>query len=322
MVQRATPASQAAAHPGAVSTTLRAKRCCTMERMDRRAELSAYLRSRRARIRPDEVGLPEGLGRRRVPGLRREELALLAGVSADYYVQLEQGRVGAVSDAVLDAVARALRLDDDERDHLHRLARPVPSRRRRRKRPRVRPGLQRLLDSFELHPAYVVGPGTEVLAWNRLACGVWADFDRLEPGQRNMARFVYLEESWRDLYDDWEAKADDVVAFLRFQAGHDPDDPDLAALVGELSVKSEEFRRRWAGQAVRDKTHGTVRLHNPIAGELELAWETFRAPGEDDQALIVYTAAPGSVSEAGLRVLSSWLADDSRIADHRERLAR
>ena len=289
--------------------------------MDRRSELGAYLRSRRARIRPDEVGLPEGIGRRRVPGLRREELAMLAGVSADYYVQLEQGRVGAVSESVLDAVARVLRLDDDERAHLHRLARPAPTRQRRRRRPRVRPGLQCLLDSLELHPAHVVGPGTEVLAWNRLACAVFADFDRLERERRNMARLVYFEETWRDLYDDWDAKADDVVAFLRFQAGHDPDDPELTALIGELSLKSEEFRHRWARQTVRDKTHGTVLLHNPIAGELDLGWETLRAPGEDDQSLIVYTAAPGSASEAGLRVLSSWVADDTQVTDLREPMA-
>ncbi|MFB9317578.1 helix-turn-helix transcriptional regulator [Cryptosporangium minutisporangium] len=277
--------------------------------MDRRTELGAYLRSRRARLRPSDVGLPPGIGSRRVPGLRREELALLAGVSVDYYVELEQGRAGAVSDVVLDALARALRLDDAERAHLANLARPEkPGRRRRAPRVSVRPGLRLLLDTFDGHPAYVVGPRTEVLAWSPLAAALFADFDALPPAHRCMARLVYLEESWQSLYTDWETKADDVVGFLRLQAGRLPDDPELAALIGELSIKSDAFRARWAAQNVREKTFGSVTLHHPAVGELDLSWESLRSPASADQTLVVYSAALGSPSEERLRMLASWHA--------------
>ncbi|WP_086055491.1 helix-turn-helix transcriptional regulator [Protofrankia coriariae] len=278
--------------------------------MDRRSELGAYLRSRRAQLRPQDVGLPGGLGHRRVPGLRREELALLAGVSVDYYIQLEQGRTGAISHVVLDAVARALRLDGSERDHLFHLARPAPARPHPPRAARgVRPALRQMLDSFGGSPAYIVGPHTEVLAWNPLACAVFADFPRLPPERRVKARLVYLDETWRDLYDDWEQKADDLVAYLRYQAGRDPDDPDLAALVGELSVKSEDFRRRWSRYVVRDKTHGTLRLNHPLVGPLDLSWETLRSTGEEHHVLIVYFAEPDSPSEGALRLLGSWQAE-------------
>lgn len=277
--------------------------------MDRRTELGAYLRSRRARLRPSDVGLPQGIGTRRVPGLRREELALLAGVSVDYYVELEQGRAGAVSDVVLDALARALRLDDDERAHLTNLARPAaPGRRRRTPRATVRPGLQLLLDTFGGHPAYVVGPRTEVLAWSPLAAALFTDFGALPPEQRNMAWLVYLEESWHGLYSDWETKAADVVGFLRLQAGRLLDDPELTALVGELSIKSDVFRAHWAAQNVREKTFGSVALHHPAVGGLDLSWESFRSPTSADQTLVVYSAAPGSPTEERLRLLESWHA--------------
>ncbi|SHN45235.1 helix-turn-helix transcriptional regulator [Cryptosporangium aurantiacum] len=277
--------------------------------MDRRTEFGAYLRSRRARLRPQDVGLSEGIGNRRVPGLRREELALLAGVSVDYYVELEQGRAGAVSDVVLDAIARALRLDDAERAHLANLARPEPPARRRRvPRATVRPGLRLLLDTVDGHPAYIVGPRTEVLAWSPLAAALFTDFGALPAQQRYMARLVYLDESWQTLYVDWESKAADVVGFLRLQAGRLPDDPDLAALVGELSVKSDAFRTRWASQNVREKTFGTVALHHPAVGDLDLSWESLRSPTSDDQTLVVYSATPGTPTAERLRLLESWNA--------------
>ncbi|MEU3878174.1 helix-turn-helix transcriptional regulator, partial [Streptomyces sp. NPDC029704] len=186
--------------------------------LDRRAELGEFLRSRRARLRPEELGLPDYGGQRRVPGLRREELARLAGVSVDHYVRLEQGRTLHFSEAVLDAVARALRLSAVEREHLYRLARPWSEADRADGPPpsqQVRPGLRRLLESASDVPAYVVGRNTDVLAWNRLAAALITDFGALPPRQRNLARLVFLDEGMRSLYADWRGKASDVAAYLR-----------------------------------------------------------------------------------------------------------
>ena len=273
--------------------------------MDRRAELGQFLRSRRARLSPEETGLPAYGGRRRVPGLRREELAQLAGVSVDYYVRLEQGRTDHVSQAVLDAVARALRLGRDERDHLGNLARPRPPAREPRAAQRVLPGLQRLLDAMTEVPAYVIGLGTEVLAWNRPAAALITDFGALPAGRRQKARLVFLDEAARELYTDWEGKAADVVAYLRLDAGRRPNDPELSALIGELSVGSRDFARLWGGQEVRDKTRGAYGFRHPAVGPLELAYETLRLPDDPDQALVAYTVEPGSASEAALRLLMS-----------------
>ncbi|MGO4753105.1 helix-turn-helix domain-containing protein, partial [Streptomyces sp. 2MCAF27] len=203
------------------------------EQVDRQAELKAFLRSRRARIHPSDVGLPTFGDRRRVPGLRREELARLAGVGVDYYVRLEQGRNDKISGELLDAIARALRLDDVERAHLHNLARPTrPTRPTRRHGhrfvERAAPGLQRLLDSMTRAPAYVVGRRTCVLAWNRPAALVFGDFGALPVRDRNMARLVFLDPAARTLYRDWEVKARDVIARLRLEAGRRPDDRELA----------------------------------------------------------------------------------------------
>lgn len=245
-------------------------------------------------------------GRRRVPGLRREELAQLAGVSVDYYVRLEQGRAGQPSNEVLDAIARALDLDDDELAHLHDLARPT---RRRRRRPprleRVRPEVQRLLDALDGVPALVFGRRMDILAWNRLAAAIWVDFGSLPHEQRNVARQVFLDESSRQRNPDWERGARETVAYLRLAAGRHPDDAELAALVGELSMKSADFRRMWARHDVRDKTHGTKRFLHPIVGELTLSWETLALRDDSDQTLITYTAEAGSESETALRLLGS-----------------
>ncbi|MBZ4319147.1 helix-turn-helix transcriptional regulator [Streptomyces huiliensis] len=277
--------------------------------LDRRAELGEFLRSRRARLRPAELGLPDYGGRRRVPGLRREELARLAGVSVDHYVRLEQGRTLHFSEAVLDAVARALRLDAVEREHLYRLARPwsdadqpdgpAPAQ-------RVRPGLRRLLDSAEDVPAYVVGRNTDVLAWNRLAAALITDFGALPPRQRNLARLVFLDEGVRGLYADWRGKASDVAAYLRLDAGRHPDDPATAALLAELSADSPEFREAWAEHRLKDKTHGRYVYLHPVVGELDLGFETLRLPDDPDQALIAHTVEEGSASQVGLRLLAAW----------------
>nr|WP_068922888.1 helix-turn-helix transcriptional regulator [Planobispora rosea] len=290
-----------------------------------RAELAEFLRTRRARLRPEDVGLqPFGGARRRVPGLRREELAQLAGVSVDYYVRLEQGRTNNVSEEVLEAVARALRLSEDERAHLGNLARPAPARRRPAPRAeRVRPGLQRLLDMAEGIPAYIIGRRGDVLAWNRMAAAAFVDFGALPPAERNWARMIFLNEDVRALFADWRAKAQETVAHLRLRAGAYPDDPQLAALVGELSVKSEDFRRWWADHNVKDKTNGRKVVRNPLVGELVLDYESLRLPDDPDQVLVVYTAEAGSASEASLRLLGSWRAGETSRPDrHAERPAR
>lgn len=277
--------------------------------LDRRAELGEFLRSRRARLQPDELGLPDYGGRRRVPGLRREELARLAGVSVDHYVRLEQGRTLHFSESVLDAVARALRLDAVERDHLYRLARPWSESDREDAAPqpqRVRPGLRRLLDSSTEVPAYIVGRNTDVLAWNRLAAALITDFGVLSPRQRNLARLVFLDEGIRNLYADWPAKTHDVAAYLRLDAARHPDDPETAALLHELSAASPEFRTAWAEHGLRDKTHGRYVYRHPVVGEMDLGYETLRLPDDPDQALIAHTVEDGSPSHTALRLLTAW----------------
>jgi transcriptional regulator with XRE-family HTH domain len=209
-----------------------------------RKDLSEFLRTRRARIKPGDVGLST-FGRRRVPGLRREELAALAGVSVDYYVRLEQGRDVHPSTGVLDAIARALQLDEAEREHLHRLARRRPARPRKPSPERVRPGVRQVLDALSDAPAFVLGRRMDVLAWNALAAALICDFGRLEPADRNMVRLTFLDESARELYPDFDRVAFETVGYLRLAAGRYPDDPLLAALVGELAVKSETFRKLW-----------------------------------------------------------------------------
>ncbi|MFD8255153.1 helix-turn-helix domain-containing protein, partial [Streptomyces werraensis] len=278
--------------------------------LDPRAELSEFLRTRRARLKPQDVGLPD-LGRhRRVPGLRREELAQLAGVSVAYYTRLEQGNGRNVSTEVLDAIARALRLSDAEHAHLTHLARP--GRRRKRPEPRsrqARPALLQLLDAMETVPAYVVGRRSEILAWNRMATAVFGDWGALPPQERNWARMVFLDPAQRELFVEWDQKACDMVAYLRMDAGQHPDDPALSALVGELSVKSEEFRTLWARHDVKEKSHGVKRLRHPLVGELTLLWESFRPAGEAEQSLVTYFAESGSPSAEALRLLGSWNAD-------------
>ncbi|MFE3074194.1 helix-turn-helix domain-containing protein [Streptomyces sp. NPDC059247] len=283
--------------------------------MDLSAELSEFLRSRRARLKPEDVGLPEFGRHRRVPGLRREELAQLAGVSVAYYTRLEQGNGRNVSMEVLDAIARALRLSETERAHLTHLAKPTAKKRQHRAavaRPQqVRPGLQHLLDSMEGVPAFVGGRRLDVLAWNRMARALLGDFSAMEPGERNVARMVFLGDHARDLYVDWECKATEVVSVLRLYAGCYPDDPALLALVGELSVRSEEFRSLWAAHTVADKGHGTKRLRHPLVGEMTLSYESLRVAGADpDLVLVTYHAEPGSPSADALRLLAQWGVDE------------
>ncbi|MEV5885533.1 helix-turn-helix transcriptional regulator [Streptomyces sp. NPDC052020] len=282
--------------------------------LDRRAELSEFLRTRRARLKPEDVGLPQ-LGRyRRVPGLRREELAQLAGVSVAYYTRLEQGNGQNVSAEVLDSIARALRLSDAEHQHLVHLAKPKRHRRKAVARTQqVRVALRQLLESIDGVPAYVVGRRSDVLAWNRMAAALFGDWGRLPAPERNWARRVFLDPAYRELFVDWEGKAADMVGYLRMDAGCHPDDPQLSALVGELSVKSEEFRRLWAAHDVKEKTHGEKRLRHPLVGEVTLYFETFRPADDGEQSLITYHAEPGSASADALRLLASWGSDAAAV---------
>jgi transcriptional regulator with XRE-family HTH domain len=276
--------------------------------------LGAFLRSRRARIRPEDVGLPQ-YGRRRVPGLRREEVAQLAGVSVDYYIRLEQGRGRHVSDAVLDAVARVLRLDATERAHLRHLARPG----RRDTGPgvgpsaAVRPGVRQMLEGLRDCPAFVLNHRMDVLAWNALADALHG-FSAPD-ASRSMIRRAVLDPAAATVYPDWSAVAAEAVAYLRLNAGRHPDDPELTALVAELASRSADFRRLWDDHLVREKTHGVKRMVHPVVGPMDFGYETLVLPGDADLAVVVYTAAPGSASEERLRMLASWTAGRTAPAE-------
>ncbi|MFJ8197645.1 helix-turn-helix domain-containing protein [Streptomyces sp. NPDC096152] len=282
--------------------------------LDRRAELSEFLRTRRARLKPEDVGLPDHGRHRRVPGLRREELAQLAGVSVAYYTRLEQGNGRNVSTEVLDSIARALRLTDAEHAHLTHLAKPKPKHKKKAatRTQQVRGSLRQLLDTMDGVPAYVVGRRAEILAWNRMTAAVFGDWSELPAQDRNWARMVFLRPEYRDLFVDWEQKAIDIVCALRMEAGCYPDDPRLSALVGELSVKSEDFRRLWATHDVKEKSHGVKRLRHPLVGELALQYESFKLADDAEQTLLVYHAEPASPSAEALRLLASWGADATR----------
>ncbi|WP_405359109.1 helix-turn-helix transcriptional regulator [Kitasatospora sp. NBC_00085] len=279
--------------------------------------LNEFLRTRRSRLRPEDVALPDFGGRRRVAGLRREELAQLAGVSVDYYTRLEQGRVRNPSDSVLDAVARALQLDQEEALHLHRLARTRVDGRAGRTPSapqRARPMLARLLAELPDVPALVIGRRMDVLAWNRAAAALLGDYGALAPNERNIPRITFLDPASRSLYADWTTCARESVAFLHLEAGRRPDDPRLAELIGELSMQSEEFRHWWAEHPVRDKTSGRKVFHHPLVGTLELDYDTLRPASDPDQALITYAAEPGTPSDDALRMLLAWGA--APVSEH------
>jgi transcriptional regulator with XRE-family HTH domain len=290
------------------------------QQIDRRTGLSEFLRTRRARLKPEDVGLP-GFGRhRRVPGLRREELAQLAGMSVAYYTRLEQGNGHNVSVEVLDAIAGALRLTDAEHAHLRHLAQPREHKKKPSSRPQsVRGALWQLLDSMDGVPAYIVGRRSDILAWNRMALALFGDWSQLPAQQRNWARLVFLSPAYRDLFADWESKAADIVGSLRMDAGCHPDDPQLSALVGELSVKSADFRRLWARHDVKERSHGTKRLSHPLVGELTLSFEIFKIPDDQEQSLCLYDAEPGSRSAEALHLLANWGTDAIRDGDSIQR---
>ncbi|MFB6888576.1 helix-turn-helix domain-containing protein [Kitasatospora sp. NPDC056327] len=271
----------------------------------RPGELGAFLKARRAELSPATVGLPADTSRRRVSGLRREEVARLAAISTDYYTRLEQGRIQA-SAPVLDALVRVLHLDDDQRTYLLDLAGRPAARTPRRTSQRVRPGLRRLLDDLGATPAVVLGRRMDVLAWNPLAAALVTDFSKIPARRRNYIRLVFTDPGIRDLYADWENVAHTCVAQLRMEAARNPADPRLAALVGELSVQDADFRRWWAAHHVAVRGVGTKTLRHPVVGDLTLDWDTLATTTDPDQQLVVWSAEPGTPSHDALRILASW----------------
>ncbi|WP_329439444.1 helix-turn-helix transcriptional regulator [Streptomyces canus] len=285
-------------------------------RLDNRADIRDFLARRRAQLTPEQVGLPTS-GRRRVPGLRREEVAVLAGVSTEWYTRLEKGHISGVSDDVLDAVARTLQLDEDERTYLFDLAKaaqPSPATRRRRKPVDVPPRVQWLLDSMTLSAAFVTNGRLDIVATNALARALFGPmFDSSttdERGRPNFARYYFLDDASHDFVDDWDRAADITVALLRAEAGRYPGDKALRALVGELSTVSTEFRTQWAAHNVRIHHGGVKRFHHPDAGLLELTYQPLDLPmsAREAYSLTIYTAEPGTPHEDRLKLLASWTA--------------
>jgi transcriptional regulator with XRE-family HTH domain len=280
--------------------------------VDNRREVRDFLVSRRAKVTPDQVGLPAS-GNRRVPGLRRSEVAALAGMSVEYYAKLERGVLAGASASVLGAIARALQLDAAERAHLFDLARAAdgtsaierPDRRRTRD---TRPSLQWALDAVTGGPAFVRNGRMDILAANPLARAFYNDVYANPENRANLARFAFLDPASERFYPDWVTAADISVSILRTEAGRDPGDKDLHDLVGELSTRSDAFRIRWGSHNVRHHGAGTKRFHHGVVGDLDLAYEGLELVAEPGLTLTIYTAEPGSRSDDALRLLASWAA--------------
>ena len=271
-----------------------------------RSELGDFLQARRGELSPDKMGLPDTGNRRRVRGLRREEVAALASISTDFYTRIEQGRRRA-SEEVLSAIARVLCLSKDERDYVFELSgrgqqpgRPSPQQ--------VQPQLRRLLDDLATTPAVILGRRTDILAWNPMAAALFTDFGRLPTKDRNFVRLVFCDSGVRALYPNWEYAARNGVAQLRREAARDPDDPDLAALVEELSLRDKNFRQWWTVHQVAVRGAGTNQVRHPIVGDLTLDWAALVCTASPDQQLFTWTADPGTPSHAALRELASHLA--------------
>jgi hypothetical protein len=284
-----------------------------LDRVDPADDIAEFLTSRRAKVTPEQVGLPR-YGPRRVEGLRREEVASLAGVSVEYYKRLERGHAAGVSDSVLEALAGALQLNEAERAHLHDLARAVKPVAPRRRRPtqRVRPVVQRIVDAMTT-PAIVRNSRVDYLSGNALGRALYAPvFDSREQ-PANSARFTFLDPASHDFYADWERTAKDLVAHLRSEAGRHPYDKNLTDLVGELSTRSPDFRTWWAAHNVRYHQTGIKRLHHPVVGDLELAYEVMELSADSGLTISVYTAEAGSRSQQALDLLASWTATPDAV---------
>jgi transcriptional regulator with XRE-family HTH domain len=292
----------------------RAYRLCDMDNTE---EIREFLTTRRAKVTPERAGLPTFGRHRRVSGLRREEVALVAGISVEYYTRLERGQARGVSDEVLEAVSRALQLDEAERAHLLDLVRVANAERppRRTVAPqRVRPSIQRIVDAMTELPAFVHNGRLDILYANRLASALYSEQlgDPVRPP--NSARFMFLDPRARAFYIDWENVAHDIVAALRGEAGRNPYDRSLSDLVGLLSTRSEEFRVWWASHDVRFHRSGTKRFHHPLVGDLTLAYEGLELPSDPGLTIVTYSAEPGSASEEVLRELGRWTATRAKLS--------
>ncbi|NMB10532.1 MAG: helix-turn-helix domain-containing protein [Tissierellia bacterium] len=285
--------------------------------MDHRTAVSDFLRTRRDRITPEQAGIIGG-SRRRVPGLRREEVAMLAGVSVEYYARMERGDLAGVSAEVLDSVAQALRLDEAERDHLDDLARaagPRPMRRRKKACEKgVTPAFQRFLDAVTGAPVWVRDRRMDFVAANALGRALYAPLFEDPSGRANTARFTFLDPAARLFFPDWEANADGIVATMRTYAGQNPLDKGLTDLIGELVTRSDAFRQRWSVHDVRHHRVGAKRIHHPVVGDLELSYEAMDLPANPDWFMFAYTAEPGSPTEERIRLLGSLAATDQDIS--------
>lgn len=280
--------------------------------MDNRDEVSEFLRTRRARLTPEQAGII-GSGRRRVKGLRREEVAMLAGVSSDYYAKMERGNLAGVSPEVLDALALALKLDEAETEHLHDLARaagPEPVRRRPRPAPAttIRPSLQRFIDTNTASPAFIQNRRKDVIAANPIGHALFSPLFEDPANQRNTARFTFFSPASRIFFVDWEQGADNIVASMRTDAGKNPHDKELTDLIGELVTRSDAFRGRWAVHNVKPHRSGSKRIHHPDVGDLEFEFEGMELPGTPGWMLYAYTTEPGSFTEERVAILGSVAA--------------
>jgi len=285
--------------------------------MDNRTEIREFLASRRARITPEQAGLPSYGGTRRVPGLRRGEVAELAAVSIEYYTRLERGNLAGVSEGVLEALSRALQLDEAERAHLLDLARAAGARSSSRRHPapkhRIRQGVQLALDAITGAPAFVGNGRLDILGANQLGYALYSEMFANPARPANHARFIFFDDRARSFYLDWDRAADDTVAILHTGAGRDPYDRAMTDLVGELSTRSEEFRTRWATHNVRQHFTGVKHFHHPIVGELHLLFESMQLSADAGLSLYIYSPEPGTPSVDAIRLLATWAAANKQL---------
>jgi len=285
--------------------------------MDNRDDIREFLTTRRDRLTPHDAGLPDFGGRRRVKGLRREEVALLAGMSTEYYTRLERGNAAGVSESVLDGISRALQLDEAEHAHLFDLVRTAnagahPQRRRPSRAQQVSPGLQQTIDAMSTVPVFLQNGRLDAVATNLLGRALFSEmFDGTRP--MNAARFVFLDPKAQTFYQDWEANTRQIVAILRAEAGRSPYDRLLSDLVGELSTRSDLFRRLWGAHDVREHRTGLKSIHHPVVGDLDLSYQAMDLSSDRGLQMLVFSAEPGTPSHDGLQLLANWASSNRDV---------